>query len=33
MDRPDHLQGAIIGAIIGLMYVFLAGMKEIGYVN
>ena len=29
---PIH-QGAIIGGILGLLYVLLAGMREIGWVN
>lgn len=33
MTGLTNLQGAIIGAIVGILYVFLAGMKEIGYVN
>jgi SSS family solute:Na+ symporter len=33
MTGLSNLQGAIIGAAIGILYVFLAGIKEIGYVN
>ena len=29
----SNLTGAIIGALTGILYVYLAGMKEIGYVN
>jgi SSS family solute:Na+ symporter len=29
----SNLAGAIIGAVVGILYVYLAGMKEIAYVN
>ena len=33
MTGLTNLQGGIIGAIIGLLYVFLAGIEEVGLVN